>query len=299
MSTSSPPAASLISSVLVESLLETGLYGVYAVLFVTVLYLFRSRDRRPSKFVLGGLTAQFAVTTAHWINMLYTVLHTLGSSLTREEAGEYLGDVATSSFRASAGLCQTAALIANLLVIHRLHVIFTREAIVVVPALVLLMAQTVSSGGFLYLVSTANRGEQLSHIFHISNPWVTSMLATSLLVSVYCTGSIAWRILYVRRGLKPGSRIESGNSLISVLSIIVESAALQMASTISLLITYQIRFVGLVVFNGSMPVLLAISTVLIYARIGLGWAHGESKAEYSLPIRFVAPRESEVGSTQK
>ncbi|KAF7305450.1 hypothetical protein HMN09_00797700 [Mycena chlorophos] len=288
-----PTLESLISSALVESLLETGLFGVYAVLSVTVIYLFRSRDRRPPSVVLVGLGTQFIVSTAHWINTLYVVHHALGR-MDREAAGEYLGNVSAPTLRTNVGLCQACALITNLLLIHRVYVVFGRQILAVVPALALGMAQTACSIGIMYIVMHAHRGEQFTEIFHASNPWVTSMLVTSLLVSVYCTGSIAWRILSVRRGLKPGNRIESGTSLITVLSTIVESAALQMASTMGLLITYRIRFVGLVVFGESMPLLLSISTVLIYVRIGLGWAYGESKplAERSLPIQFAISTDS-------
>ncbi|KAF7305451.1 hypothetical protein HMN09_00797800 [Mycena chlorophos] len=284
---------SLISSALVESLLETGLFGVYAVLFITVLYLFRSRDRRPPRVVLAALVAQFVICIAHWINTLYVVIYTLGS-MQRDEAGVYLGDMSVWSFGTNVALSQAGALITNLLLIHRLYVVFARDILAVVPALSLWAIQMVSSMGVLYITFRASPGEQFPQIFHLSNPWVTLTLVTSLLLSVYCTGSISWRILSVRRGLKPVNRIESGTSLITVLSTIVESSALQMASTTGLLITFRIRFVGLIVFNGSMPVLLAISTVLIYARIGLGWAYGESKTDRddSVPIRFVTPTDS-------
>nr|GAT47106.1 predicted protein [Mycena chlorophos] len=316
---------SLISSALVESLLETGLFGVYAVLFITVLYLFRSRDRRPPRIVLAALVAQFVICIVHWINTLYVVIYTLGS-MQRDEAGVYLGDMSVWSFGTNVALSQAGALITNLLLIHRLYVVFARDILAVVPALSLWAIQMVSSMGVLYITFRASPGEQFPQIFHLSNPWVTLTLVTSLLCvsipgldprllsfegSVFTAqarraeivselrahtvylGSISWRILSVRRRLKPVNRIESGTSLITVLSTIVESSALQMASTTGLLITFRIRFVGLIVFNGSMPVLLAISTVLIYARIGLGWAYGESKTEsYSVPIRFVTPTDS-------
>ncbi|KAF7305458.1 hypothetical protein HMN09_00798500 [Mycena chlorophos] len=304
MSTTSSALDSIISSALVESLLETGLFGVYAVLFITVLYLFRSRDRRPPRVVLAGLGAQFVICTAqHWIVTLYIVIYALGS-MDREAAGEYLCDMSVWSFGTNIALSQAGPLITNLLLIHRLYVVFAREMLAVVPALSLWVAQIASSVGFLYITFSASPGEQFPQIYHLSNPWVTFNLVTSLLLSVYCTGasscnrSIAWRILYVRRGLKPANRIESGTSLITALSTIVESAALQMASIIGLLITFRIRFVGLIVFNGSMPVLLSISTVLIYARIGLGWAYGESKPgpeSYSVPIQFVSPTDSAFG----
>ncbi|KAF7305452.1 hypothetical protein HMN09_00797900 [Mycena chlorophos] len=280
-SMSSAALQSLISSTLVESLLETGLFGVYAVLFITVLYLFRSRDRRPPRIVLVGLGVQSVVCTVHWVNTLYVVLHSLGGLMDREAAGEYLDNMSIWTFLMNVSLCQASALITNLLVIHRLYVVFARHILAVVPALLLLVAQTVSSAGILYMaISASDQDKQFYEILHVSNPWIPSMLATS-----------PFRLLH-RRAVKPDNRIESGNSLMTVLSTMVESAALQVASIIGQLITFRIRVVGLIVFSGSMPVLLSISTVLIYARIGLGWAYasGESSPPQNLlPIRFVRP----------
>ncbi|KAJ7207844.1 hypothetical protein GGX14DRAFT_454555 [Mycena pura] len=86
---------------------------------------------------------------------------------------------------------------------------------------------------------------------------------------------ISWKIRRITRALNRLSEgIDGGVPLMSVVAIIAESAALQTAMTIGALVTHKVGFVGQVVFSGNGPVVLGISTILIHARIGLGWAHG-------------------------
>ncbi|KAJ7688977.1 hypothetical protein B0H17DRAFT_1135271 [Mycena rosella] len=72
----------------------------------------------------------------------------------------------------------------------------------------------------------------------------------------------------------------------SVLAILVESAAIQMATAIGALITFQVGFVGVIAWSGISPAVLGISTVLIHARIGLGWAHEPDYHIGSNPTRI-------------
>ncbi|KAJ6533366.1 hypothetical protein B0H10DRAFT_2247224 [Mycena sp. CBHHK59/15] len=172
---------SIATASLAETCLEIFLYGVYTVLFTTVIYLFRSRrrilpEKRPALWVFLGLVVQFLTITAHWIDTIYETFFTFV---------RFGGGAAAEAF---------------------------------------------------YLDLTT-----------------------------------------------PSS--------VSVLAILVESAALQ---------TYGNRdrdsrdvpvgFVGQVVWTGIAPAVLGISTVLIHARIGLGWAHESDRQAKSNPttVNFAA-----------
>ncbi|KAJ7207846.1 hypothetical protein GGX14DRAFT_567148 [Mycena pura] len=197
----------LATANLVEALLESVLYGVYCVLCITVLYLFRSRERRPAVWVSMGLVIQFFTITGHWIGTLYATLFAFG----------HLG-----------GGTAAAAFYDNL-----------------------------------------------------SSPWISAYRM------------ISWKILGITRAVnRLSERINGGVPLMSVVAIIAESAALHMAISIGALVTYHVGFVGRVVFKGISPVVIGISTILIYARIGLGWAHGsdaDGAASNPTSISFVTP----------
>ncbi|KAJ7207830.1 hypothetical protein GGX14DRAFT_567134 [Mycena pura] len=106
---------------------------------------------------------------------------------------------------------------------------------------------------------------------------------------------ISWKICRVTRSLnRLLDPTDGGVPLMSVVAIIAESAALQTAITIGALVTYNVGFVGQVVFADISPVVIGISTKLIYARVGLGWAHGsdaDGAASNLTGIRFATPPE--------
>jgi hypothetical protein len=58
-------------------------------------------------------------------------------------------------------------------------------------------------------------------------------------------------------------------------------------TTVALLVTFQIGFVGQVIWAGIAPAMLGISTMLIHARIGLGWAHEAERNVGSNSTRIV------------
>jgi len=67
--------------------------------------------------------------------------------------------------------------------------------------------------------------------------------------------------------------------LTSLLAILVESAVLQTATAIGMLASFQYKWgAGEFIWTGIAPALFGISTVLIHARIGLGWAHDSERS---------------------
>ncbi|KAJ7060953.1 hypothetical protein C8F01DRAFT_1141386 [Mycena amicta] len=264
---------------LLGPILEAGFFGVYAVLFVTVVYLFRSRDRRPPNVVAGGLVAQFVLITAHWGYNLYLIF-----GVNSRPSHKLL-------VRAIPGalLSQATAVITNLLVIHRVYVIFACRLPLVVPSLVLVLGQVASGSGYIYSIVKSN--DDPTFAYSLSNPWFITMLVASILISVSSTVMISWIILRVNPSFQ---RIGGGVPLTTALANIAESAALQTTITIGMLVTYPMGTLSSIC-RQIMPVIFGVSTVLIYARIGLGWAHGTSNIAGSLPTRinFSLPQDSE------
>ncbi|KAJ7207848.1 hypothetical protein GGX14DRAFT_634188 [Mycena pura] len=284
----------LATANLVEALLESVLYGVYGVLCITVLYLFRSRERRPAVWVSTGLVIQFFTITGHWIGTLYATLFAFGHLNGGTAAAAFYDNLSSAWYLTNLSFLGATFLVTNLLVIHRVHVIFSNNRTVTGLPFIILMVEMVSLVGLVYQFAKSHPGEQSIVIYGLSNPWVTTSLVTSMVlvfaptISAYSTGMISWKILRITRALnRLLDRIDGGVPLMSILAIIVESAALHMAITISTLVTYHVGFVGQVVFSGISPVVIGISTILIHARSGLGWAHGSgSDGAASNPTRI-------------
>ncbi|KAJ7207838.1 hypothetical protein GGX14DRAFT_396051 [Mycena pura] len=265
----------LTTANLVEALLESVLYGVYGVLCITVLYLFRSRERRPAVWVSLGLVIQFFTITGHWICTLYATLFAFVHLGGGTAAAAFYENISLPWYLTNLGFYGVGFLVTDLLVIHRVHVIFSNSRTVIILPFIFLVVQVVSEVVFLCQFAKSHPDETFFVLYGLSNPWITTSVATSLMISVYSTGMISWKIRRITRVLnRLSERIDGDVPLMFILAIIAESAALQTAISIGILVTYHIGFVGQVVFTGISPVVIGISTMLIYARIGLGWAYG-------------------------
>jgi len=115
----------------------------------------------------------------------------------------------------------------------------------------------------------------------LSNASVTTNLGSSILISIYSSGMISWRIWRIWRISRSFSRLSEGPQLTFFLAILVESAALQTATTICVLATFQFESSGQVIVSRIASAILGISTVLIHARIGLGWGHDANRQSKS------------------
>ncbi|KAJ6621850.1 hypothetical protein B0H10DRAFT_1945108 [Mycena sp. CBHHK59/15] len=138
---------------------------------------------------------------------------------------------------------------------------------VILFPLTLLVGQAVCGSGVICHSVKSYPGKEY---YSLSNGWVTTDLVSSIL------HDILENIADKQRSHAPQS----------VLAILVESAALQTSTTIGVLVTSQVGFVGQVVWMGIAPAILGISTVLIHARIGLGWAHESDRQTKSNPTRI-------------
>ncbi|KAJ7218558.1 hypothetical protein GGX14DRAFT_595264 [Mycena pura] len=287
--------SALATASLVEALLESVLYGVYGVLCITVLYLFRSRERRPAVWVSLSLVIQFFTITGHWIGTQYATLFAFVHLGGGDAAAAFYENLSAPWYLTKFVFLGASFLVTNLLVIHRVHVIFSNSRTVIVLPFIFLAVQVVSIVVLLYQFAKSHPGEQYIVLYGLSNPWIIMSVVTSLMISVYSTGMISWKIRRITRVLnRLSERIDGGVPLMSILAIIAESAALYTAISIGALVTYHVGFVGQVVFTGISPVVMGISTILIYARIGLGWAHGsgaDGAASNPTRISFATPPE--------
>ncbi|KAJ7689025.1 hypothetical protein B0H17DRAFT_1067527 [Mycena rosella] len=258
----------VITASVAEAFLEVLLYGAYIVFFAGVVYLFRiRRGKQPAAlWVLLGLVVHFLAITGHWIITLYKSFYiavNLGGGCGVEV---FLSPSSPSSVAQVTFLLMTT-LITDSLVIQRLYVICADRRLVWFP-LILLVAQAVCGGATLYNFITAD-------LEALSTGWVTANLVLAIVVSVYSTALIFRKMWGVTRNIS--EHFSGGSRLTSVLVIIVESAAIQSLTAIGALIAYQTSSIGQVFYSGIVPVLLGLSTILIYMRVGLGWAHDSAR----------------------
>ncbi|KAF8202674.1 hypothetical protein K438DRAFT_1820599 [Mycena galopus ATCC 62051] len=266
------PMSFILVSGLTEGVIELTLYGGFTVLFSTVVYLFSTRGlisrRSPSFYVFLALVALFLTVTAHWINSIYSLYHAfihLGGGF---EAEVFYLTLADPPELANQSLAELATIIADCLMIHRLYIVYSHDLRVIVFAICVEIVQIVSG---VHAIVNLSR-ETILNYYASSNPWVTTSLGSSLVISAYCTGMIGFKITRMSRSIRSlTGNARAGQRLNRVLAVIVESAVLQTIMTMGTLILFQIGLLQQAIFEALTPVVFGISVLLIHLRAGLGW----------------------------
>ncbi|KAJ7891942.1 hypothetical protein B0H13DRAFT_2038906 [Mycena leptocephala] len=185
--------SSALVSGLTEGVLELTLYG-----------------KRPTFFVFLALVGLFASITAHWLTIIYvlylTFIH-LGGGFAAEV---YYLTLSTTTSVVHFSLVEVATVITDGLVIHRLYVVWSCNPRVVVLPIFILACQIVSGIHIVYDISR----ETIFNFYVLSNPWVTSSLVSSLVISLYSTGMIALKLWSMSRSIRselsPGALAQGG-----------------------------------------------------------------------------------------
>jgi len=263
--------SAIVTGNLVAALLELFFYGAYFVLFTTVVYLFHRRHgispKNAQAALLLGLLVQFLFITVHSMNTASQMVFAIRLGGGASTEAFYL-NLARPSFVANITLMVITHHLTDAFVLHRLYVIFSRGRNVMIFPLICFLAQIVSGCGVIYSSASSGPGEDY---LTLSNGWLTAKLVASILISTYSSAAISCRIWRIRRALQKTSE---HMRLTSLLAILVESAVLQTATAIGMLASFQYKWgAGEFVWTGIAPAVFGVSTVLIHARIGLGWAH--------------------------
>ncbi|KAJ7146867.1 hypothetical protein C8R44DRAFT_864586 [Mycena epipterygia] len=275
----------VLATGLAEAVVEFTLYGAFTVVFFAVVYLFWTRGlistKRPSLFVFVALVLLFLSITAHWINGIYVVYIAfirLGGGIPAELF--YLGLSSPTSL-AHISLVEIATFITDALVIHRLYIVWSCQIRVIIIPVIFQLAQVVSGIHTIYDFSR----ETLFTFYALSNPWVTTSLVSSLVISAYSNGMIIYKIWGMARSVQRiTGKPNSGQRLMAVLAVILESSVLQTTMSVCILVSFQIGLLVQSVFTALQPVVFGLSVLLIHARVGLGWAQESYRANStSLP----------------
>ncbi|KAJ6464458.1 hypothetical protein C8R45DRAFT_500209 [Mycena sanguinolenta] len=265
-----------LSAGLPSLVLESCLYGIALILFISTIYFIATRrtlasNRQTVKHhflspVFVGAMILFLAATAHWIVEIY---------LTFSLFSQFNGAIPKQAFYASpthgtdiveAALLFTAILVGDSLMVYRLWIVCQAQNLrVLIFPICGLSGVLVMVIGVSYVFSQSKSNAPFLDNTELK-PWVATGFVLSLLTSFYCTGFIAFRIL------KFNLHSTRNSGLTFFLSVLVESAALQtfwlIFTSASNLAGSSVEFLTL----GAFPIVLCISNLLIHARVGLGWS---------------------------
>ncbi|KAF7353835.1 hypothetical protein MVEN_01069100 [Mycena venus] len=277
-----------ISSALATVIIETFFYGIYIVLFVISLYLLFTvqskglRRDRPvwlSPILLGG-SVLFIALTGHWILTIDRLFLAFVIVDDGRDPVAFYKDFSQATQIVQTGFLLGSLAIVDVLFVHRLATVWAYDPrfryVMIFPTLTLL-GLVVSAVGVLYDFSQFKPGDD---VLLLANGWIPADCAFTICTNVYCTALIAWKLWKVQNVLKT----TGGRTLMSVLAIIVESAALSATWAIFFIITY-VSWSNLRFLIDVTPAIVGTANMLIYVHVCLGWAHAPESTTASTAIQ--------------
>ncbi|KAJ7131280.1 hypothetical protein C8R44DRAFT_774576 [Mycena epipterygia] len=276
---------SLVALNMTTVVLESLLYGLLLVLFSTNLYLRITRYARPQEFASrGGLwwnpivisnIAIFATCTAHWvITVKRFFLAFLGSA---GDPFQFYLDRSQPTSVINSTLVIATVLIGDAGIIHRLWLVWNGDSrVVIAPVLSWLGALT---GGI--TVAYFTQSTPINHrLLAAAGFWLTANWVLTILITIYCTTFIAWRIWRTSR-----ATVEVGGSLLMpVCVILIESSAIWTTWTLFFATTFLTGSTLALILLDLTPAIIGLVNLLIHLRVGLGWSRAEAPDATGIPM---------------
>ncbi|KAJ7083261.1 hypothetical protein C8R44DRAFT_822626 [Mycena epipterygia] len=255
--------------------LESCFYGAYFVLAGASVSLIVGRYSNPAGTVaksiffspiLLGAVGLFITITAHWI---LTVDRSFLAFLQFENGTfplGFYGNLSQVTEVVKTGFLMATLTIGDALIIHRLWIVWGHNKYVIIFPMCTLLGLTVCGVAVTYQFSQYQPGQNV--FLSEAGRWITSDTVFTLCTNLYSTTLISWRIWKSGRTIQP----HSGRNLKSVLSILIESAALYTSWNLFFFVTYQSQSNLQFIVVDCWPAVTGISCMLIHVRVGLGWA---------------------------
>ncbi|KAF8884309.1 hypothetical protein BD779DRAFT_1536920 [Infundibulicybe gibba] len=283
----------LLPATLTGVCFEGFLYGVFFLLFVVSIYLVLNRpDAQPhprkrvrlAKFKKPMVISSFLIfitISLHWIFTIVRVFQAFVYNEPGVTALEFFNDPTPKTYTIWMISVFLTTLIGDSMMIYRLWVVWSYDKIVIIVPVCCYTAGTVSILGSIY------------HLTHFGpNPdvfatqystWIINDCVFTICINIYSSGFIAWRIW--RMNLQ--SKKYGGSDLMSVVSIVVESALLYTVWTVWFFICYIIKTNLYIFLLTNQAVITGIVFMLINVRIGMGW---NQKRDQAVSTFRISPR---------
>lgn len=272
---------SLLSANLATICIESLFYGIFLVLSTASLYLLARRReqlissplnirvvRQVSYMTPMSIAAAclFVTNTAHWIIGVYRAFQAFVNYEGGTQPEQYFSAVPQPSEVTQTALLMVSLIIGDTTLVYRLWIIWAYSLPVVIFPICTLIGLTACAIGVIYQESMLKPGEDI--FISATGRWITANCVLTLCTNVYGTAFISWKIW---RANREAERF-GGGSLMGVLGILVESAALYTAWTILFFVTYHIRSNLQFTCSDTYCVIAGITFMLINVRVGMGWA---------------------------
>ncbi|KAJ7617668.1 hypothetical protein DFH06DRAFT_101085 [Mycena polygramma] len=286
-----------ISAALATAVIDTFFYGAYVVLFLTSIYLVftaQSRGMRRERSIwlspiLCGGSVLFIAITGHWVLTIDRLFLAFAVIDKGSNPVGFYGDFSQPTQIIQSSFLLASLTIVDALFVHRLWTVWGHNRYVMIFPMVTLLGLAASTVGVAVDFSNFRPGD---NVLQLANGWIIADCGFTVFTNIYCTALIGWRLWRVQSILKP-----AGRSFISIIAIIIESAALSTTWAIFFVAAYAARS-NLRFLIDVTPAIVGTANMLIYVRVGLGWAFAPSapsSTSPAIPLRFRRSKSTSPG----
>ncbi|TFK38844.1 hypothetical protein BDQ12DRAFT_682592 [Crucibulum laeve] len=262
----------LVSVNLATVCIESFLYGMFFILFVTSLYLLAVRQKTTNAggsvfltpLVFGSILI-FVTITSHWICTFLRLFQAFVTFNGGTTPFEFYDDPTQTSGVVKTGVLMASLIIGDAMIIYRLWIVWGYNRLVIIFPICTLMGLTACGVGVTYQLTQFKPGE---NVFPVISVWIMSDYAFTLCTNVYSTIMIAYRVW----SINASSKKFGGPNFNSVLGIVVESSVIYTSWTIFFFACYlsesNLQFIAIDAWSA----ISGIAFMSINVRVGLGWA---------------------------
>ncbi|KZS99902.1 uncharacterized protein LAESUDRAFT_667385 [Laetiporus sulphureus 93-53] len=294
----------LIPSLLAAACLETFFYGIFFTLATVSFYLLyrrqkglgtwegggrsqsNSRLRKSLRFFSVAVVLIFLSNTVQWVLVLARLFEAFVYYKDGDAPLEFYADLSKATEVVRTGALIFTVIASDAMIIYRLWIVWEFNKQVVIFPLCTLVGLIVCGVGTVYQMTTFRLGEEIW--VSALGRWLTGNAVFTLCINVYSTTMIAWRIWRINAAIL-GHR---HGSLMSVMAMIIESAALYTLWATFFLATYEAGTNLQFVANETLGFVAGIAFMLINVRVGMGWAQNET---VTISEFVAAPGTSAIG----
>ncbi|KZT60414.1 hypothetical protein CALCODRAFT_448741 [Calocera cornea HHB12733] len=243
------------------------LYGMFLVLMGACLYvlLYRRKTARPNYLLVVTSCIMFIVNTlilALTFARIVDAFIQLGDVPGGAEA--YLTQISEWKEVARNSLCSVYIFVADLTLIYRCWIVWSRSLAVVAVPIMIHIAYTVTS--FILNVNMAHIPPEATVFDPSAKAWIVTTLSLSLGQNVIVTSLIVFKIMSVN-ARATGKRM---GSLRSTISALVESGALYVITVFVYLVTYGSDSNSQYIMIDILNPIIGITYSMLVVRVGLG-----------------------------
>ncbi|TRM69949.1 hypothetical protein BD626DRAFT_475844 [Schizophyllum amplum] len=259
----------LIRTCFVSFAVQTILQGLFLSLAtLSVYFMLRRRSVKTpmDTCVLAGVAIVIACVTTHWTLSFLRLFRTFFKN-DIQDPGAYIADANELLYCVKTLLLYISVTISDLLLIHRLYIVWQDRSIVVgLPIFLLLATIAVEGGEFAHHFVDESVGGSL---FDTQlSAWIITIFVLDIVLNAYCAAMISWRIWKAGCGVV---RFD-GPRLTESLIILIESAGIYLTYDIASLILYLLQDDVFLLVVDCTPAVAAITYMLINVRVSLGIA---------------------------